>query len=109
MLLPKTKRIKSRKHQEFVVTFFCLLSGHGCRGYIQAHHLLQPWHGVRGVGMRAGDNNTVPMCNYHHTQLHKYGDEDKFWTQFGYTEEHGRDCAKELWELFNEGKNVTTK
>ena len=102
MLLPKTKHIKNRKHQEFVITFYCLLNEFGCcRGNIQAHHLLRPWYGYRGVGMRASDNNTVPLCSHHHTLLHKFGDEDKFWTEFGYTSEHGREWAKELWRLFN--------
>ena len=106
MLLPKTKAIKSRKHLEFVVSFRCVLMGLSpCFGDVQAHHLLKPYYGHRGVGMRASDNNTVPLCFKHHAGLHKHGNEDDYWQSMNLGKEFGRTTAKKLWELFQEDQN----
>ena len=106
MLYPKTRRIKSRKHQQFISNLRCLLDGEGCSANVQAHHLLRPWYGARGVGMRASDNNTVPLCSYHHRQLHDFGDEDTFWTQFGHDANFGREQAERLWQIFEDNHNA---
>ncbi len=106
MLLPKTKPIRNRKHLEFVVSFRCILRGWtACEGEIQAHHLLKPYYGHRGVGMRASDNNTVPLCYRHHAELHKFGNEDEFWKSYGLNKTFGRHTAERLWDLFQEEKN----
>ena len=103
MKFPKTHRVKSRKHLEFVVSFRCILRGTGgCYGSIQAHHLLRPFFSTRGVGMRAGDNDAIPLCFGHHQRLHRYGNEDKYWVSHGLSEDFGRNTAKTLWEMANE-------
>ena len=54
--------------------------------------------------MKAGDNNCVPLCQYHHALLHdRYGNEDEFWKAFGLTEDFGRINAKILWDNFMNG------
>ena len=54
--------------------------------------------------MKAGDNNCVPLCQYHHALLHdRFGNEDKFWKAFGLTEDYGRINAKILWDNFMNG------
>ena len=103
----KTKQIRNREHLQFVASHFCCLSKYSsewCRGSVQAHHLLKPYDGIRGMGMRAGDNNCVPLCQYHHALLHnRYGNEDEFWKAFGLTEDFGRINAKILWDNFMNG------
>ena len=55
----KTRNIRNKKHLQVVAgKFHCLLwnvAKHECNGNIQAHHLLKPYEGSRGVGMKAGD------------------------------------------------------
>tara|TARA_Y100001972_G_scaffold16174_2_gene17455 strand:+ start:2070 stop:2402 length:333 start_codon:yes stop_codon:yes gene_type:complete len=101
----KTKRIKNKKFLEFVSKHECCLSAHSsypCHANVQAHHLLKPYDGVRGMGMRASDNNSVPLCYYHHALLHdSHGNEDMFWESFDLSADFGRNVAKKYWEKFN--------
>ena len=74
-------------------------------GDIQAPNLLKPYYGHRGVGLRASDNNTVPLCFRHHAELHKFGNEDEFWKSYGLGKNFGRHTAERLWDLFQEEQN----
>ena len=50
--------------------------------------------------MKASDNNAVPLCQFHHHKLHFVkGNEDKFWVDYGLTEDFGREVAKHLWSI----------
>ena len=104
--MPKrnTKRVIDRNHLIKVSQLPCCLMGlssEWCKGVVQAHHLLKPYDGNRGLGMKANDNNVVPLCQYHHTLLHdKYGNEDKFWTINGQDADFGRNVARTLWEKY---------
>ena len=72
--------------------------GLSCNGMTQVHHLLKPWVGARGMGLRAGDRNVVPLCQYHHQQLHdRYGDEFKFFESNFLAPTFGQELAKRLW------------
>tara|TARA_R100000781_G_C4068066_1_gene123492 strand:- start:490 stop:834 length:345 start_codon:yes stop_codon:yes gene_type:complete len=108
-----SKRVKNKKFLIHVTEYRCCLeiySNFNCQGYVQAHHLLKPYDGMRGMGLKAGDNNAVPLCQLHHAQLHdKHGNENFFWTLFGLSEDFGRQQAKELWENYMEENNVTKK
>ena len=75
MAKKKTRNL-NRKHLEFVASRPCMI----CNARpVQAHHLLKPSDGMRGWGLRAGDEHTVPLCFKHHTELHtKFGNEFKF-------------------------------
>jgi len=94
-MIPKTKKIKNKKHLIFVSNQKCCLTSIAadwCNGNVQAHHLLKPYSGKRGMGMKASDNNAVPLCYSHHAELHdKNGDEDSFWTTYDLSEDYGRD------------------
>lgn len=70
-----------------------------CNGVTQAHHLLKPWDGLRGMGMRSNDKNVIPLCMHHHGLLHtKFGSEKAFFESFGLGENLGKALAKNLWE-----------
>ena len=100
-MLGKSKKIKNKKHLMFVASLRCCLEKvdtFGCSHVIQAHHLLKPEYGVRGMGMKSSDNNAVPLCQNHHTLLHdKFGNEDEFWKSFGLSQDYGRGVAKRIW------------
>ena len=64
MLIPKSPKIKNKKHLMFVANqrcCLCTVAADWCRGNVQAHHLLKPYEGKRGMGMKASDNNVVLM------------------------------------------------
>lgn len=102
-------RIKSKRHLEFVAQHRCSLDEfafYECNGVIQAHHLLKPYDGFRGMGMKATDNNAIPLCQYHHHKLHFVkGNEDRFWLEYNLSEEFGREVAKHLWDISPYNKN----
>lgn len=77
-LLPKEKRLRDRAHLAFVAAQPCLICG---RRPAQAHHLrfAQP----RALALKVSDEFTVPLCNSHHDQLHRSGDERAFWNSHG--------------------------
>ena len=70
----------------------------GCSGLVQAHHLLKPFDGSRGMGMRANDKNAIPLCQKHHTLLHThYGTEANLFKDHGLHEASGMVIAESLW------------
>jgi len=70
-----------------------------CNGSIQAHHLLKPSDGKRGWSLKAGDDQVIPLCQFHHAQLHtKFGNEFKFFEYYGFRKTAGQEYAKQLCE-----------
>ena len=90
-LIPKEKRIRDPAHLAFVASQPCLICG---RRPAQAHHLrfAQP----RAMAMKVSDEFTVPVCNTHHDQLHRAGDERAFWARKGFLDP--LKYAARLWE-----------
>jgi hypothetical protein len=73
-VVPRTRRLRDKRHLEFVTTQPCLACGrHPC----EAHHLrfAQP----RALGRRVSDEFTVPLCRIHHDEIHRRGDEVAWW------------------------------
>jgi len=89
------KPLRSKSHLQAVANQPCMVCGNDYG--VQAHHLLKPWIGVRGVGLRASDQNAVPMCHIHHRELHDRGDEESYFLETFGDMEAGRDKARELW------------
>ena len=70
-----------------------------CQGKIEAHHLLKPKSGFRGFSLKAHDSECIPLCRFHHSQLHvKFGDEFKFFEYYGFRKTAGQEYAEQLWE-----------
>ncbi len=93
-----SKNHKNPKHLEWVRTWPCALSLHrDCFGSIEAHHLMRPWSGKRGMGMKAGDENAMPLCQRHHIMLHKRGDEEAFFEEKQGSPSWGRATSQSLW------------
>ena len=97
-LIPKDKRVRDPRHLAFVATQPCLICG---RRPAQAHHLrfAQP----RAMAMKVSDEFTVPVCNTHHDQLHRAGDERAFWTRHGFIDP--MKYAARLWEASRDQRN----
>jgi ERF superfamily len=72
--LGKTVRLRDKDHRKFVLRQACLVCG---RVPSDPHHLTftQP----RALGRRVSDEFTVPVCRVHHRELHRSGDEAKWW------------------------------
>ena len=49
------------------------------------------------MGMKAGDENAIPLCTKHHADLHARGDELAFFVESGYSPNHGKAIAMGLW------------
>ena len=103
-----SRRYKNAKHMEWIHDLKCSLSGNrDCLGPTQGHHLLRPWEGFRGMGMKASDRNVMPLCLRHHIMLHKRGDELAFFDEMTGNENQGKEMAKFYWDNspHNEDKN----
>ena len=74
----KPRRRRDRPHREFVSRQACVICG---RQPSDAHHLrfAQP----TGLGHKVSDEFTVPLCRSHHRELHRTGNEVRWWAQFG--------------------------
>ena len=97
-----SKRIVNKEHLRYVSTLPCFITRAGfmsCNGPIQVHHLLKPSDGKRGWGLKAGDDQVIPLCMFHHAQLHtKFGNEIKFLAKYGFKETAAQEYAKQLWD-----------
>ena len=92
------KRYKNERHLAWVREQGCsLVHNRDCFGTIEAHHLLRPWRGRRGMGRKASDENLIPLCQRHHIMLHKRGDEDAFFSEICGNSDYGRDVARQSW------------
>jgi hypothetical protein len=86
---PKSVRRRSKAHRVFVGTQPCLICE---RGPCDAHHLkfAQP----RGLGLKVSDEFTVPLCRFHHEELHRQGNEITWWASMRLKP---IPIAKQLW------------
>lgn len=72
----KTAPFRSRAYLMHVAAHGCLI----CRQPAQAHHLLRS--GRKGMGMKAPDDHSIPLCPGHHRELHLSGDETAYLAQY---------------------------
>lgn len=96
----KPGRHENAKHVAWVHDWACVVAHTGeCSGPVVAHHLLQPWAGVRGGALRSDDRNVIPLCDGHHKELHSpYGRDDTFFFDKAGDPNLGRKTARQLWE-----------
>lgn len=78
LALPEPRRHRDKAHLQFVAKHPCLICG---RAPADAHHLrfAQP----RALGRKVSDEFTVPLCRGHHREVHRRGDEAKWWHDSG--------------------------
>ena len=72
--ITKTRRIRNKDHLRYVASQPCLI----CRRKpSEAHHIR--YAEPTAIGMKVGDNWTVPLCPVHHRALHDHGNEEDWW------------------------------
>ena len=94
------KRYRNKEHMLWVKQRDCLFNhlNSVCNGLVQAHHLLKPWEGEIGMGMKSNDKNVIPLCYYHHALLHDtLGTEAGLFLRYGLNEFTGIIVAEKLW------------
>ena len=95
----KPKRYVNKKHMDWIHSFPCCLTAQGdCLGAVQAHHLMKPWDGVRGMGLKATDRNLIPLRQRHHILLHKRGNELAFFEETTGFADYGKVTAQRYWK-----------
>jgi hypothetical protein len=84
------RRYRNRNHLQYVTQQPCLLCG---RKPSDAHHIrfVQP----RALGRKASDEFTVPLCRFHHREVHRVGDEEAWWKKAGID---ALKVARNLWK-----------
>jgi len=102
------KRFQDKKHLEYIASLPCLLCKAGFYSHsrgVQVHHLLKPSDKKRGMSLKSGDDQVIPLCHHHHTMLHvKFGDEFKFFKNFGLPETFGQEWANKLYKKIDDTK-----
>jgi hypothetical protein len=78
LTLPEPRRIRDRDHVRYVAQQPCLICG---RQPCDAHHLR--FTQSRALGRKVSDEFTVPLCRGHHREVHRHGDEVKWWGKTG--------------------------
>jgi hypothetical protein len=90
LTIAEPKRLRDKAHLKFVASQPCLVCG---RQPSDPHHLrfAQP----RAIGLKVGDEFTVPLCRGHHRQLHQASNEIAWWKTFNID---AMPFAQQLWE-----------
>jgi hypothetical protein len=86
---PEPRRLRDRDHVRHVAQQSCLVCG---RKPCDAHHLR--FVQTRALGRKVSDEFTVPLCRGHHRELHRHGDEAKWWRKIAIDP---MPVARELW------------
>ena len=68
------RRVRDRDHVGYVAKQSCLVCG---RKPCDAHHLR--FAQSRALARKVSDEFTVPLCRGHHREIHRHGDEAKWW------------------------------
>jgi hypothetical protein len=84
-------RKRSKTHLSFVRGQPCLI----CKKTPSDPHHLK-FAQARTLGRKVSDEFTVPLCRSHHQDLHRYGNEKRWWTDLQIEPLH---VAKQLWEV----------
>ena len=87
--LSEPRRLRDRGHVKLVSKQPCLVCG---RRPSDAHHLRFAQR--RALGRKVSDEFTVPLCRGHHRELHRYGNEMRWWKDLGIDP---LPTARQLW------------
>ena len=86
-------RIRCLEHMQWLRGHECIAAKHSpCSGRIVAHHVGDETD--TAMGLKPGDDKTVPLCWTHHQMHHDGNLSDQGW----------RDTARMLWQLSPHGR-----
>ena len=78
LAFPEPRRMRDREHVRFVAKQPCLVCG---RLPSDPHHLR--FTQSRALGRKVSDEFAVPLCRGHHREIHRSGDEARWWDKAG--------------------------
>jgi ERF superfamily protein len=78
LAVPLPRRVRDREHVKSVAKQPCLVCG---RRPADAHHLR--FAQLSALGRKVSDEFTVPLCQGHHREVHRSGDEAAWWKKAG--------------------------
>jgi hypothetical protein len=78
LTVQEPRRIRDREHVKYVARHPCLVCG---RQPSDAHHLR--YTQSRALGRKVSDEFIVPLCRGHHREVHRCGDEARWWKKIG--------------------------
>jgi hypothetical protein len=78
LVFPEPRRIRDRDHIRQVMRQPCLVCG---RRPSDPHHLR--FAQSRALSRKVSDEFTVPLCRTHHREIHRCGDEGRWWQNGG--------------------------
>jgi ERF superfamily len=84
-----SQRLRDKDHLKYVRSQACLICG---RSPSDSHHLRFAQHAT--LGRKVSDEFTVPLCRLHHRELHRHGNEIKWWEAVGVDPLR---AARKLW------------
>ena len=93
LTFPEPRRKRDKKHIELVSKQPCVVCG---RQPADAHHLR--FAQERALGRKVSDEFTVPLCRGHHREVHRIGDEAKWWRDANID---ALSAARGLWIQFH--------
>jgi hypothetical protein len=65
-------QIRCASHLQWVRGFVCAAHQSGeCEGRTEAHHAREGANG--GMGLKPDDTTAVPLCAFHHAEIHRIG------------------------------------
>jgi hypothetical protein len=89
LTISEPRRLRDKIHLRFVAKQSCLICG---RLPCDAHHLR--FAQGRGLGLKVSDEFTVPLCRGHHREVHRAGNEARWWENAG---SDATGVARKLW------------
>jgi hypothetical protein len=89
LTISEPRRLRDKIHLRFVAKKPCLICE---RLPCDAHHLR--FAQGRGLGLKVSDEFTVPLCRGHHREVHRAGNEVRWWENAGID---ATTIARELW------------
>jgi hypothetical protein len=92
-------KFRSKKHLKFVGSFSCLVCDSPPQS--DAHHIT--YSEQSGMGLKVGDQNTVPLCRKCHTELHVSGMSEELWWSL-----KGIDPIEHAERIYKDGQENTT-
>jgi hypothetical protein len=88
--ISEARRYRDKAHLKFVASRPCLVCG---RKPCDPHHLR--FAQVRALGRKVSDEFSVPLCRLHHRELHRSGNEVRWWKGIGIDP---LKIARKLWK-----------